>query len=111
MSPDDIDLHDAVLETINFDASAKRIEINLQFYRRLFKDRDRVPIRIVFEGVKRFSIVGNVVGLTRSASFGNVVYWKWNARETDIYLTEGCILITSKGRNLFVDEAGRDAHD
>ncbi|WP_157778542.1 hypothetical protein [Massilia violaceinigra] len=94
---DEIELHDALLKSMETDFLAKTVKITVGYYANP-DDSKRKEIVIVFEGVESISQISDLDQLQKNAFAGNVNYWRPNdgGMATYIYLTDGCIAITAK---------------
>jgi hypothetical protein len=94
---DEIELHDALIKSINvdFELGSARIDIA---YHVSADTRDRVHAVLVFEGVESVHQVSSVTRIRQSSIAGNINYWVPNGDggTTYIYLVDGCIAVTSK---------------
>lgn len=102
---DDIELHDALLTTMETDFAAKTVRIALEYYA-TSEDAKRTGIMIIFEGVGSISQIADVGRLQQNAFAGNVNYWRAgeNGMSTYIYLSDGCIAITAEKISIQVNE-------
>ena len=94
MDIDTIELHDALLQSMDIDYVAKTVKIRLEYYSNQ-EEKYRKLIFINFEEVSMISEISNLKQLQKNAFAGNVNYWvpKQDDGVTYIYLTDGCIAI------------------
>jgi hypothetical protein len=91
--PERIELHDAVLQSMQIDYAKKTVLVEVQFYPDA-QSSERKHASIFFEEVESVSQVVDIERLSSHASAGNINYWV-PVREgtTYIYLSDGCIAV------------------
>jgi hypothetical protein len=96
MLPGQMELHDAVIKSMRVDYEEKSVVIELDFYAS-DDAKHREPVSLMFHEVSSISKICDLNALRDNAYAGNVVYWhpSPSSGTTFIYLTEGCIAITS----------------
>ena len=95
--PDDIELHDAVVERLEVDYPARAARIAVSYYASHdARQRSRAVIR--FEQVESVSHHADLLAMVNNASAGNVNYWNpaVRAKRTFIYLVEGCLAVEAE---------------
>lgn len=92
-----VDLHDALLKTINLDYQKSRCVIEIDYYLNTTA-RVRVPGRITFDSIETIAFLANISELKRHDFAGHISYWRRNAdsRETHIYLAAGSVMVRAK---------------
>lgn len=92
-----IELHDALLKSMNVDYNLKRVTVELDFYEDS-SDSHRKSASIIFEGVKSIAEICNLDRLQDNARAGNVNYWVPGQADdtTYVYLVDGCLAILAK---------------
>lgn len=101
-----IELHDALLKSMNVDYEFNKLTIELDFYENS-NDAHRKAASIIFYGVKSLAGVCNLERLQDNAKAGNVNYWvPGQAGDTTyVYLVDGCLAISAKTVEVVVHES------
>lgn len=92
----EIELHDALLKSMNVDYVSRVATVAVDFYRESnSRVRDRATIR--FDGVESISQICDFDFLQKNSFAGNINYWSPAKGKgiTFIYLTDGCIAIAA----------------
>jgi hypothetical protein len=94
---DGIELHDAVVESVNIDFSAASVTILVAYYPSP-ESQQRVRVKLNFENVESISQITDFARLRENAVAGNINYWRPGdtGGATYIYLVDGCIVITAR---------------
>jgi hypothetical protein len=94
---EEIELHDALLISMNIDYVTKVVTIGVEFYKG-GNDRDRRTALISFEGVESMSQISDMDRLQENIFADNVNYWlpAQHGGVTYIYLVHGCVAIKEK---------------
>lgn len=97
VSPDKVDLHDALLRALHVDYALSRCVIEIDYYLSGEASK-RVPGRIVFDAMETIAFIGDIVALKRQEFAGHIVDWRPAADlgETHIYLAAGSIVVRAK---------------
>jgi hypothetical protein len=104
MNLEDIELHDAVIDSVNTNYRKQTVSVAVRYYPDQ-KDKKRVSAKVVFSGVERLSEVSDFRALSENKTFGNISYWHPADGEgtTYFYLTEGIVAITAKAIEFKID--------
>ena len=94
---DNIELHDAVVESVNIDFLAASITMRIAYYPNA-ESRQRSEAQLTFENVDSVSQIADLARLRQNRSAGNINYWRPSNADgvTYIYLVDGCIAVTAK---------------
>jgi hypothetical protein len=94
---DEIELHDALLKSMNVDYAAKVATVKIEFFEDA-KDRNRKVALLIFEEIELVSQISSLERLQENAFAGNVNYWvpAQNGGTTYIYLVDGCVSIKAE---------------
>ena len=97
MHIDQLDLHDALVKSLNIDLAAKKVTIELDLYENR-NEGQRKSATIIFNGVKSVNSICDLDRLLDNARSGNVCYWSPSQFDgiTYIYLVDGCLSILAK---------------
>ena len=98
MDAQDIDLHDATLDSVAIAFDKRCVELRVSYYPDGENSAERLPARITFSGVANVADVLDFVALADNRSAGNISYWHPAARSVTsyIYLVSGLVAITAE---------------
>jgi hypothetical protein len=93
-NPNEVELHDAILNSVDTDCSSKVVTINIELYAGK-EDSNRKTACLVFENVESMSQIVSFDSLAANSKAGNINYWSpaKNSGTTHIYLVDGCIAV------------------
>lgn len=114
MNPDNIELHDALLERIEI--SVGKISISIQYFPDIsilakchsdeMRSKYRKPLLLEFDGVQESNLLTSHSILFKNKEPGNVVSWSPNWGDvTYIVLEEGFISVKAKTLNVLFPES------
>ncbi len=91
-----IELHDAVIESLNVNFSAASVTMLIAYYASP-ENQQRIRAKLSFENVKSISQIADFARLRDNAGAGNINYWRPGdtGNATYIYLVDGCIVVTA----------------
>ncbi len=97
MAPNDVELHDAILQSLSVDFEAGVLTLRLDAYLAQ-ADSQRQALIVTLRGVDDLTCVAEFASLATNRRAGNVNYWSPGAAgaPTFIYLNDGCIVIRAK---------------
>ena len=98
MKPEDIELHDALINCTVIDFNEGTMSIEMDYYPDPVNSSKRSPLMISFFGVKSISGITDFKDLKNNRFAGNVSYWHPATKKgtTYIYLISGTLAITAK---------------
>lgn len=98
MKPDDIELHDALINRTLIDFEKGTLNREMDFYPDPVNSSERSPLIISFIGVSNISGIIDFVDLENNRFAGNVSYWHPASKNgtTYFYLVSGALAITAK---------------
>jgi hypothetical protein len=94
MTPTELELHDAIIETWAVDFGRRELRVVLRAYIQP-ETSTRESVELVFEELKSFSCIADLGRLHDNERSGNVNYWvpSQDGGTTFIYVMDGCLAI------------------
>ncbi|AVP96805.1 hypothetical protein C7S18_06140 [Ahniella affigens] len=98
MKPVDVELHDALLESVAVNYAKKLVSLLVAYYPEPVASSKRVQATIIFSGVERMSGFTDFFELANNRFAGNISHWNpaVGVGTTYIYLTGGMFAVTAK---------------
>lgn len=94
MTPQNVDLHDALLNRASLDVVNNALELEISFYAS-DQANERTPARFKFQNVQSIQSLCDLASMAKNKFAGNINCWHIgdDGTPTYIYLNEGCLII------------------
>jgi len=84
---DSIELHDAIIESINMDFSSAAVTVHIAYYPNAESQR-RIQGKLSFENVESIFQAADFTRLQQNSAAGNINYWRpSNAGQVTVHLS------------------------